>query len=49
VGENKVKGKVINSTEYEKRLVEMLSEAKENITVKIKYDKQVINATNSVF
>jgi hypothetical protein len=29
VGENKVKAKVINSTEYEKRLVEILSEAQE--------------------
>ncbi|MDR2382950.1 MAG: DUF5675 family protein, partial [Prevotellaceae bacterium] len=29
VGENKVKGKVINSTEYEKRLVEMLTETQE--------------------
>jgi hypothetical protein len=38
VGENKVKGKVINSTQYEKRLVEILSETKENITIKIKYD-----------
>jgi hypothetical protein len=27
VGENKVKGKVINSTQYEKRLVEILTEA----------------------
>jgi hypothetical protein len=30
VGENKVKGKVINSTLYEKRLVEILTEAQEN-------------------
>jgi hypothetical protein len=29
VGENKVKGKVINSTQYEKRLVEILTEAQE--------------------
>jgi hypothetical protein len=29
VGENKVKGKVINSTGYEKRLVEILTEAQE--------------------
>jgi hypothetical protein len=29
VGENKVKGKVINSTPYEKRLVEILTEAHE--------------------
>jgi hypothetical protein len=29
VGENKVKGKVINSTPYEKRLVEILTEAQE--------------------
>jgi hypothetical protein len=30
VGENKVKGKVINSTLYEKRLIEILTEAQEN-------------------
>jgi hypothetical protein len=30
VGENKVKGKVINSTPYEKRLVEILTEAQEH-------------------
>jgi hypothetical protein len=30
VGENKVKGKVINSTQYEKRLVEILTKAQEN-------------------
>jgi hypothetical protein len=29
VGENKVKGKVINSTQYEKRLVEILTNAQE--------------------
>jgi hypothetical protein len=29
VGENKVKSKVINSTQYEKRLVEILTEAQE--------------------
>jgi hypothetical protein len=29
VGENRVKGKVINSTQYEKRLVEILTEAQE--------------------
>jgi hypothetical protein len=29
VGENKVKGKVINSTSYEKRLVEILTEVQE--------------------
>jgi hypothetical protein len=29
VGENKVKGKVINSTQYEKRLVEILTQAQE--------------------
>ncbi|MDR1169935.1 MAG: DUF5675 family protein [Prevotellaceae bacterium] len=29
VGENKVKGKVINSIQYEKRLVEILTEAQE--------------------
>lgn len=34
VGENKVKGKVINSTQYEKRLVEILSEA-QDIQLKI--------------
>lgn len=38
VGENKVKGKVINSTPYEKELVQILKEAqdrKEPITIKI--------------
>lgn len=38
VGENKVKGKVINSTSYEKELVRILKEAqdrKEPITIKI--------------
>lgn len=38
VGENKVKGKVINSTPYEKELVRILKEAqdrKEPITIKI--------------
>jgi hypothetical protein len=34
VGENKVKGKVINSTQYEKRLVEILSKA-QDIQLKI--------------
>jgi hypothetical protein len=29
VGENKVKGKVVNSTQYEKKLVETLTEAQE--------------------
>jgi hypothetical protein len=29
VGENKVKGKVLNSTPYEKRLIEILTEAQE--------------------
>jgi hypothetical protein len=29
VGENKIKGKVVNSTQYEKRLVETLTEAQE--------------------
>jgi hypothetical protein len=29
VGENKIKGRVINSTQYEKRLVEIMSEAQE--------------------
>jgi hypothetical protein len=40
VGENKVKGRVINSTQYEKRLVEILSEAQERgeeISIKVKY------------
>jgi hypothetical protein len=38
VGENKVKGKVINSAQYEKRLVEILTEVQkrgEEITIKI--------------
>jgi hypothetical protein len=38
VGENKVKGKVINSTPYEKKLVEILTEAQnkgEEITIEI--------------
>jgi hypothetical protein len=35
VGENKVKGKVINSTQYEKKLVEMLTETTE-ITINYK-------------
>jgi hypothetical protein len=38
VGENKVKGMVINSTQYEKRLVEILTEAQdkgEEITIEI--------------
>jgi hypothetical protein len=42
VGENKVKGKVINSTQYEKRLVEILTEAQERgdeILITIRYDK----------
>jgi hypothetical protein len=41
VGENKVKGKVINSTQYEKRLVEVLTEAQERddeIRIKIMYN-----------
>jgi hypothetical protein len=38
VGENKVKGKVINSTVYEKRLVEILSGAKDEILMTIKYE-----------
>jgi hypothetical protein len=37
VGENKVKGKVINSTQYEKRLVEILTQAQEEITISITY------------
>jgi hypothetical protein len=39
VGENKVKGKVIHSTQYEKRLVEMLIQAQEEgeeISIEIK-------------
>jgi hypothetical protein len=39
VGENKIKGKVINSTQYEKRLVDILSNIKEEIWLKIIYDK----------
>jgi hypothetical protein len=35
VGENKVKGKVINSTQYEKKLVEMLTET---TTITINYE-----------
>jgi hypothetical protein len=38
VGENKVKGKVINSTQYEKQLVEILTEAQkksEEISIEI--------------
>ncbi|MDR1593495.1 MAG: DUF5675 family protein [Prevotellaceae bacterium] len=41
VGENKVKGKVINSTQYEKRLIEILTEAQERgeeIRIKIMYN-----------
>jgi hypothetical protein len=41
VGENKVKGKVINSTQYEKRLVEILSQAQErgeDIFIRIVYE-----------
>jgi hypothetical protein len=40
VGENKVKGKVINSTPYEKQLVKILTEAQEQgeeINIEIKY------------
>jgi hypothetical protein len=46
VGENKVKGKVINSTQYEKRLVEILSEAQEKgeeIKIKIINSKIIKN------
>jgi hypothetical protein len=40
VGENKVKGKVINSTGYEKRLVEILTEAEElNCELRITNDE----------
>ena len=35
LGENKVKGKVINSTQYELELVKILSETKEKITIEI--------------
>lgn len=36
VGENKVKGKVINSTPYEKELCELMETTKEDITIIIK-------------
>jgi hypothetical protein len=39
VGENKVKGKVINSTQYEKRLVEILMNTKEEIRITVKNDR----------
>jgi hypothetical protein len=39
VGENKVKGKVINSTQYEKRLVEILMNTKEEIRITVTYNK----------
>jgi predicted SpoU family rRNA methylase len=42
VGENKVNGKVINSTQYEKHLLEILSEAQErgeDIMITIGYEK----------
>ena len=35
VGENKVKGKVINSTKYEESLVKILKETKEKIIIEI--------------
>ena len=35
VGENKVVGKVINSTVYEKKLVNILQNTKEDITITI--------------
>jgi hypothetical protein len=35
VGENRVKGKVINSTQYEKKLVEMLTETEEDIVLRV--------------
>jgi hypothetical protein len=41
VGENKVKGKVINSTPYEKKLVEILTEAQERgeeITIELRVE-----------
>ncbi|MDR2119780.1 MAG: DUF5675 family protein [Tannerella sp.] len=43
VGENKVKGKVINSTQYEKRLVEILNEAQgrgEEINIEVKHQNK---------
>jgi hypothetical protein len=43
VGENSVKGKVINSTKYEKRLVEILTQAQERgeeIRIEITNNKQ---------
>jgi hypothetical protein len=46
VGENKVKGKVINSTQYEKRLVEILTQAQERdeeIRIEITNGKQYAN------
>jgi hypothetical protein len=46
VGENKVKGKVINSTQYEKRLVEILTEAQgrdEEIRIEITNGRQYAN------
>jgi hypothetical protein len=44
VGENKVKGKVINSTQYEKRLVEILTQAQaqEEIQISITNDESQI-------
>jgi hypothetical protein len=36
VGENKVKGKVINSTQYEEKLVKLLTNAVEQIYIEIK-------------
>jgi hypothetical protein len=42
VGENKMKGKVINSTQYEKQLVEILTKAQEGgeeINLTVCYDK----------
>jgi hypothetical protein len=42
VGENKVKGKIINSTMYEKRLVEILTkiqEKGEEIIIIVRYDR----------
>jgi hypothetical protein len=40
VGENKIKGKVINSTQYEKKLVEMLQT---EATITINYKLQITN------
>jgi hypothetical protein len=47
VGENKVKGKVINSTQYEKRLVEILSKAQEgNDDIQLRNFSSTQSSTN---